>query len=112
MGRVCEPIAGGRAMTACRALPLVAVIAVVPFAAGAQFGGMPGGEGSGGAPSARPPACQQLMALRDEVQKNSIAIQKANQRKAPVQEACRLFKAYLSAEEKFIKGIEEHGRTC
>jgi hypothetical protein len=78
-------------------------------------GGMPGGFG-GPPPQAQPqqppPACQQLLSLRDETQKHGMAIQKANERKAPIQEACRLFRAYLSAELRFIKGIEENGRTC
>jgi hypothetical protein len=108
-------------MMVCRVLPLVAVFVAVPFAAVAQFGGMPGMPGSmpggmpggfGGPPQGPPPACQQLMTQRDEVQKHGMAIQKANQRKASVQEACRLFKSYLAAEAKFMKGIEENGRTC
>lgn len=115
----------GKTMTVCRALPLVAVIVAMPCAAGAQFGGMPGlpggppggvpGVGGFGAPPATPappPACQQLLALRDEVQKHGMAIQKANERKASVQEACKLFRTYLSAEAKFIRGLEENSRTC
>jgi hypothetical protein len=110
-------------MTVCRALPFVAVIVVMPFAAGAQFGGMPGlpggppgrvpgGESFGGPPAGPPRVCQELMALRDETQKAGLAINSANQRKASVQEACRLFRSFLAAEMKFMKGIEEHGRTC
>jgi len=68
--------------------------------------------GFGGPPQAPPAVCQQLLALRDETQKYGIAIQRANQRKVPVQEACRLFKSYLAAEQKFMKGIEENARTC
>src|SRR5215475_11265942 len=107
-------------MTARRALPIVALFFVaVPFGAAAQFGGMPGMPGGmpgpggfGGPPAAPPPACQQLLAIRDEVQKNGQAIQKANQRKAPLPEACKLFKAYIASEQKMIKGLEENGRTC
>jgi hypothetical protein len=110
-------------MTVCRALPLVALLVAVPFTATAQFGGMPGMPGSmpggmpgpggfGGPPQAPPPACQQLLAMRDEVQKGGLAIQKANQRKAPLPEACKLFKAYLGAEAKFMKSLEENARTC
>src|SRR5262249_14705507 len=106
-------------MTVGRALVLVAALAA-PSAAGAQFGGMPGMPGTmpggvpgfGGPPQAPPAVCQQLLAMRDETQKYGMAIQKVNQRKAFVQEACRLFKSYLSAEQKFIQGIEENGRTC
>ena len=106
-------------MTVCRALPLAVVLVAIPFAAAAQFGGMPGMPGGMpggpgfGAPSAAPPAvCQQLLALRDDTQKAGLAINKANERKATVQEACRLFKAFLSSETKFMKGIEENGRAC
>jgi len=94
----------------------------MPFAASAQFGGMPGlpggtpgsvpGVGGFGAPPATPPACQQLLALRDETRQHGVAIQKAKQHKAHVHEACRLFRSYLSAEAKFIKSLEENGRAC
>jgi hypothetical protein len=78
----------------------------VPFAANAQFGGMPGlpggppgevpsGGGLGRPTAAPPPACQHLLALREETQKHGKAIQEANQRKASVQEARRLFKSFL-----------------
>ena len=76
---------------------------------------MPGsvpGVGGFGAPPATPPACQQLLALRDETHKYGFAIQKANEHKAPVHEACRLFRSYLSAEARFIKSLEENGRAC
>src|SRR5215470_15855571 len=107
-------------MAVCRALLVVVVILAIPNAAAAQFGGMPGlpggppgsVPGAEGAPPATPPPCQQLVALRDEVQKHGMAIQRANQGKASVQEACRLFKAYLYAEMKFVREIEDHGRTC
>ena len=101
-------------MTACRALPLVALIVIValPLEAGAQPGGVPGEGHVGAPPTGMPPACQRLVAMRGEVQKHGQAIQKAHERKAPVQEACRLFKSYLSAEQKFLQGIEENARTC
>ena len=50
--------------------------------------------------------------MRDEVQKHGTAIQKANERKATVQEACKLFRNFLGAETKFIKSLEENTRTC
>jgi hypothetical protein len=53
-----------------------------------------------------------LLALRDETQRHGIAIQKANERKATVQEACKLFRNFLGAEAKFIKSLEENTRTC
>jgi hypothetical protein len=52
------------------------------------------------------------LALRDEVQKHGTAIQKANERKATVQDACKLFRMFLSAETKFIRGLEDNSRTC
>jgi len=109
-------------MRVCRILLLAALIVVTPFGARAQFGGMPGlpggppggvpGTGAFGTPNAPPPACQQLMALRDDVQKHGMAIQKENERKASVQEACRLFKLFLSAEAKFVNSLEENRQTC
>jgi hypothetical protein len=110
-------------MTLCRTLLFATVVVAAPFVAHAQFGGMPGMPGSmpGGMPggfgapppqSGPPPACQQLMALRDETQKHGTAIQKANEKKATVQEACKLFKNFLAAEAKFIKGLEDNSRTC
>jgi hypothetical protein len=112
-------------MRACRTLLLAALIVVTSFGASAQFGGMPGLPGGtpGGMPGVRgfgappatpapPPACQQLMGLRDETQKHGMAIQKANERRASVQEACKLFKTFLSAEAKFIRGLEDNSRTC
>ena len=110
-------------MAVYRALPLVAVLVATPIAALAQFGGMPGmpggmpggmpaGPGGFGQPQQPPAACQQLVALRDETQKAGLAIQKANEHKASVQDACKLFRTFLSAETRFMKGIEENGATC
>jgi hypothetical protein len=105
-----------------RALLFAALIAATPFCASAQFGGMPGLPGGtpGGVPrgfgappqSGSPPACRELLATRDEVQKHGTAIQKANERKANVQDACKLFRSFLGAEAKFIKSLEENTRTC
>src|SRR5262249_2287752 len=114
----------GRAMTVSRALVFATFMVAAPFAAYGQFGGMPGmpgapggmpgggGGGFGGPPAGPPPACRELLAMRDEVQKHGTAIQKANERKATVQEACKLFRNFLSAEAKFIKSLEENTRTC
>ena len=113
-------------MTLCRTLLFATVIVAAPFVAHAQFGGMPGmpgampggmpgGPGGFGAPPPQagpPPVCRDLLALRDETHKHGTAIQKANEKKANVQDACKLFKAYLAAEAKFIKGLEENSRTC
>ena len=108
-----------------RAILFATLIVATPFRASAQFGGMPGlpggtpdgvpGVGGFGAPSPQsgpPPPCRELLALRDEVQKHGTAIQKANERKATVQDACKLFRNFLGAEAKFIKSLEENTRTC
>jgi hypothetical protein len=112
-------------MRICPALAFAALIVALPFAASAQYGGMPGspggtpggvpGVGGFGAPpphSGPPPACRELFAIRDEVQKHGTAIQKANERKATVQEACKLFRTFLATEAKFIRGLEGNSRTC
>ena len=72
--------------------------------------GMPGGAFS--APQAPPPACQQLLGNRDEVSKHGQALQAAGQKKVPAEELCKLFKAFLSVEDKMLKGLEEHSATC
>jgi hypothetical protein len=102
-----------------RAILLGLLIVALPFPASAQIGGgqgeLPGGPWTL-PPPARPPAplpvCQQLLALRDEVQKHGTAIQKANERKATVQDACKLFKTFLAEEAKFIRGLEDNSQTC
>jgi hypothetical protein len=106
-------------MWVCRTLVFVSVLIAAPFAAHGQFGGMPGSmpgaPGGFGTPppqSGPPPACRDLLALRDETQKHGIAIQKANERKATAQEACKLFKNFLAAEAKFVKGLEDTSSTC
>jgi hypothetical protein len=106
-------------MTVSRTLLFAIFMIAGPFAAYGQFGGMPGmpsgvpgGGGFGVPPAGPPPACRELMSMRDEVQKYGTAIQKANERKATVQEACKLFKSFLAAESKFIKSLEEKTRTC
>ncbi len=111
-------------MTFCRVLSSVSVAAVLAMglapSAQAQFGGMPGMPGApgmggfGGPPAGPPPACQQLMVLRDETQKNGAAIAAAQQRKvkADVVEACKLFKTFLASEAKFIHALTENVSLC
>jgi len=115
-------------MTLRRALPLVLVLAALPFQpALAQFGGMPGMPGSPGMPGgggggfgaapppqqqAPPPACQQLLALRDDLHKHGTALQAAGKKKAGPEEACKLFKAFLASETKMIEGLEAHKSSC
>jgi hypothetical protein len=111
-------------MSICRALPLqifpvLALLVALPHSVQAQFGGMPGSPGApgspggfGAAPSAPPPACQQLLTLRDETQKHAAAIQKASQRHASPVEACKLFRTFLAADSKMIKAVQQHGVQC
>jgi hypothetical protein len=113
-------------MTFCRVLWSVSVAAVLAMAsahsAQAQFGGMPGMPGApgmggfgappSGPPAGPPPACQQLMVLRDETQKNIAAIQAANKRRADPVEACKMFKVLIATESKFIQGLTDNMTTC
>jgi hypothetical protein len=107
-------------MTLNRALPWVLVLAVLPLSpAAAQFGGMPGMPGSPGmspggfgAPQEPPPACQQLLANRDETAKHGQAIHAAGQKKVPPEELCKLFKTFLSSESKMLKGLEQNSAIC
>lgn len=108
----------------------LATVAWIP-AANAQFGGMPGMPGMGmpgmggpgfGAPpqqqQAIPPACQQIMAMRDETQKNAAAIHaftdKANAQHKPPDpvETCKLFKVFISSDSKYIQNIQTNAQTC
>jgi len=113
-------------MTLRRALPFALLLAALPLApAAAQFGGMPGMPGSPGAPGApgggspfgaqpqQPPAaCQKLLTFREETQKHAQALQAAGQKKVKPDELCKLFKAYLGAESKLVKSLEESYATC
>ena len=108
-------------MTNCRVLFSVSFAAVLAMAsahsAQAQFGGMPGMPGSpgmggfGGPPAGPPPACQQLMVLRDERQKNMEALSTPKAKTDPI-EACKLFKTFISSETKFIHGLETNSTQC
>lgn len=104
-----------------RTLLVVAVVGITLHHAGAQFGDMPGmpggpggpsGGGFGAAPAAPPPQCQQLLDIRDQLQKAGMAIEAANQKKAHVKVACMLFRNYVSTEMKMIKALESVGPKC
>jgi hypothetical protein len=102
-------------MTVYRVLLAVAIVGITMHQAGAQFGGMPGmpgGPGFGGFQPAVPPQCQELLGLRDAVQKHGIALQTASKRKASPKEACRLLKNFVGAEAKMMKAIEKNGASC
>ena len=77
----------------------------------------PGGGGMSpfGAPQPQqgpPPACEKLMGYRDETTKHGQALQAAGQKKAPPEEVCKLFKAFLAAEGKMLKGLEDNSSAC
>jgi hypothetical protein len=99
---------------------LILGLAIVPLPTQAQFGGMPGMPGSPGMSSSPfgaprqgpPPACQQLLTLRDETGKHGQALQTAGKKKVPAEELCKLFKSFLAAESKMIKGLEENQAAC
>ena len=77
---------------------------------------MPGSPGMSpggfGAPPEPPPACQQLLANRDETAKHGQAIHAAGQKKVPPEELCKLFKTFLSSESKMLKGLEQNSAIC
>src|SRR5262249_10346786 len=83
---------------------------------GGSSGEVPGRGEPGRPPAGSPPACRELLALRDETQKHAQAIrpalQTANEHRASPQEACQLFWNFLAAETKLLNGLEEHGGTC
>jgi len=87
------------------------MLMAVPSAAGAQQEGVPG-DGFGVPPAGPSPGCQELITLRNEIQKHWWAIKRAHERSASVHEACPLFKSYLATETKLINSLVEHGHTC
>jgi hypothetical protein len=98
-----------------RVLPFAVALAIIPMQqALAQFPGMPGvgGFGAPAAPPAPPPACQQLLSTRDEVHKYGTALQAASKRKVAPAEACKLFKLFIAAQNKMMKGVNDNGAQC
>jgi hypothetical protein len=97
----------------------VALAAFMSGAALAQFEGMPSWPGVPQAephsPLASPPlpaACQQLLTDRDDTQKHGQALKAAGEKKAPPDQICKLFNAFLPAESKMLKGLEENRAVC
>ena len=112
-------------MTVSRVLPFALMLVILPLGANAQFGGMPGMPGApGGMPGGMPgggfgmpqqgppPVCQKLLSYRDETAKHGQALQAAGKRKAPADEICKLFKAFVAAETKFVNALEENSGPC
>jgi len=88
-------------MTLSRAFPLVLALTAPPlWPAAAQFWTSPLAQ------------CPQLVADRDETQKHGKAPLAAGKKKLPPDELCTLFKAFLGAESKMIKGLEDNSATC
>jgi hypothetical protein len=61
--------------------------------------------------AAAAPACQELLAIRDEVGKHGQAIRAAGKKKAGPEQLCKLFKAFTAAEADMIKALEERKAT-
>jgi hypothetical protein len=104
-------------MMVCRILLAAAIVGLTFHHADAQFGGMPGMPGGGGGfgappPQAPPPRCQELLTLRDTLQKRGQAIEAANKKKADVKVACQLFRAYLATETRMLKALDTNGPSC
>ena len=106
-----------------RALVLIAIVATTLHHADAQSGGTPGlpggapggspAEGFREAPHTLPPLqCQQLLTLRDELQKHGAAITAANDKRANVRIACPLFRIYIATEAKMLQALDTHGASC
>jgi hypothetical protein len=110
-------------MMLSRAFPVALAFCALSLGpATAQFGGMPGMPGSPGspgmagspfgAPQQPPPACQELITIRDEVGKHGSALQAASKKKVGPEQLCKLFKAFTGAETRMIKALEQRAATC
>ena len=58
------------------------------------------------------PCVRDFGVLRDDTGKKAAAIRAANERKAPVQEACQLFNAFSAAEAKMMKYAVDNAVWC
>lgn len=87
-----------------------AIIAVcmVPLCAGAATAQFPPA-----APQQQPPPCvQEFFKLRADAEKKGLAIKAANERKASPREACQLFGAFITAQNKMLKYANENTVWC
>ena len=89
-------------MTLGWAFPIAFALAVLAHFPAAAQSGIPGAAG----------ACQQLTSDRDEASRHGRALQAAGRRKASPHEVCELFDAFLAAETRMIKSLEELSATC
>ena len=88
--------------------PLLKTLLVAAFAALSFTSSARAGEPY----AAPPPVCQQLSAYRDEVLRYGRAWEAAEQEDAPLDEVCKLMKAFLGADGKMIAILEENGALC
>jgi len=63
-------------------------------------------------PAASQAECQELLARRDELQKHGKVIGEANDKKADVKVACRLFRTYIATQARILRLLETHGAQC
>jgi hypothetical protein len=101
-------------MSICRALLAAAAVVTTLQAAEAQFDGLPGipGVPKGSPPSARPPQCQTLLAIRAEAQKDRAAMQAARSKRADATVACKLIQKYLTTVAELLKRLDADGPSC
>ena len=59
-----------------------------------------------------PPCMKDFLPLREEAQKRAMAIRAAMEKKAPRDEACKLFQSFAAAEIKMIKFAETNSTWC
>jgi hypothetical protein len=61
----------------------------------------------------QPPACvKEFLRLRGIAEKRAAAIRAASERKAPPQEACKLFNSFSAAEAKMLKYATDNSVWC
>ena len=87
-----------------RALPVICVVALFAGSAQAQFGPAP--------PQQEAPCLKDFSQLRDDTEKKGLAIRAAGERKAPPQEACQLFNAFVAAQSKMLKYATDNAAWC
>jgi hypothetical protein len=63
-------------------------------------------------PGQAPPCMKDFMALRDDTESKAKAVKAANDRKAPVTEACHLLTVFTVAEAKMLKYAKDNATWC
>jgi len=93
-------------MTMFRTAPLMILAFLIGSSAGAVAQAPPGIGGQ------QPPCMNDFIPLRQDVEKRAGAIKAAMERKAPAQEACKLFQSFAAAEAKLLKFSEANATWC